>query len=110
VKLFANYFSFATRKLGADETLFVNLGYEEDPPMARPLTASEDFDLVGCPIMFLSVLFEKADATLFRGSNCAFQPGGRAVAQFVPPLQPPNAVQTSVCGYDSVSGWRLRIT
>jgi hypothetical protein len=37
--------------------------------------------------------------------------GGRSVARrFGPPLQPSNAAPTSVCSYDSVSGWRLRIT
>ena len=30
--------------------------------------------LVGSPVMFLFVLFDKADAVLSRGSNCAFHP------------------------------------
>ena len=31
-----------TRLLGADELLFLNLGYEEDPPMGLPLAASDE--------------------------------------------------------------------
>ncbi len=43
VKLFAKYFyPFVTRRLGADELLFINGGYEEDPPMALPLAASDE--------------------------------------------------------------------
>ena len=31
-----------TRLLGADELLFLNIGYEEDPPMALPLAESDE--------------------------------------------------------------------
>ncbi len=31
-----------TRRLGADDVLFLNWGYEEDPPMALPLEASDE--------------------------------------------------------------------
>ena len=31
-----------TRRLHADDVLFLNLGYEEDPPMALPLVASDE--------------------------------------------------------------------
>jgi len=34
-------FPFLTRR-GADEMLFINWGYEEDPPMALPLSASDE--------------------------------------------------------------------
>ena len=33
-----------TRRLGGDEVLFLNWGYEEDPPMALPLAASDEPD------------------------------------------------------------------
>jgi ubiquinone/menaquinone biosynthesis C-methylase UbiE len=36
-------FPFLTRRL-ADEMLFINWGYEEDPPMALPLSASDEPD------------------------------------------------------------------
>jgi SAM-dependent methyltransferase len=35
-------FPFFTRRLGAHEVLFINWGYEEDPPMAVPLEASDE--------------------------------------------------------------------
>jgi ubiquinone/menaquinone biosynthesis C-methylase UbiE len=45
MKLFAKYFyPFVTRRFGTDETLFINGGYEEDPPMALPLAASDEPD------------------------------------------------------------------
>jgi SAM-dependent methyltransferase len=37
-------FRFGTRLMGADELLFINFGYEEDPPMALPLAASDEPD------------------------------------------------------------------
>ena len=37
-------YPFFTRLLGADELLFLNLAYEEDPPMALPLAASDELD------------------------------------------------------------------
>jgi SAM-dependent methyltransferase len=33
-----------TRRLGADDVIFLNYGYEEDPPMALPLSASDEPD------------------------------------------------------------------
>jgi SAM-dependent methyltransferase len=36
------FYPFLTRLLGADEVLFLGLGYEEDPPMALPLAASDE--------------------------------------------------------------------
>ena len=43
LKLVGKYvYPFFTRLLGADELLFLNLGYEEDPPMALPLAASDE--------------------------------------------------------------------
>lgn len=38
VKFFArHWYPFLTRTFGADEAVFLNMGYEEDPPMALPL-------------------------------------------------------------------------
>ena len=43
VQSFQNYFyRYVTRRLGADDVLFLNYGYEEDPPMALPLAASDE--------------------------------------------------------------------
>ena len=36
------WYPFLTRRLYADDVLFLNLGYEEDPPMGLPLVASDD--------------------------------------------------------------------
>ena len=36
------FYPSLTRLLGADELLFLGLGYEEDPPMALPLAASDE--------------------------------------------------------------------
>jgi hypothetical protein len=72
--------------------------------------------------MFLFALFDKVDAGLSRGSNCAFQPMYRfvkivyqnlwipAARHFGPALQPSTPARTSLCSYDSASGWRLRST
>src|SRR5260370_9845059 len=35
-------FASQTRLLGGDDWLFFNYGYEEDPPMALPLAASDE--------------------------------------------------------------------
>jgi ubiquinone/menaquinone biosynthesis C-methylase UbiE len=44
-KLIGKYgYSFMTRRLGTDEVLFLNWGYEENPPMALPLAASDEPD------------------------------------------------------------------
>jgi ubiquinone/menaquinone biosynthesis C-methylase UbiE len=43
MKLTGKYgFPLLTRLLGADEVLFLNWAYEEDPPMALPLAASDE--------------------------------------------------------------------
>jgi len=43
MKLFQKYFyRIGTSRLGADDILFLNWGYEEDPPMALPLAASDE--------------------------------------------------------------------
>jgi ubiquinone/menaquinone biosynthesis C-methylase UbiE len=36
------WYPFLTRRLYADDVLFLNLGYEEDPPMGLPLVASDE--------------------------------------------------------------------
>jgi ubiquinone/menaquinone biosynthesis C-methylase UbiE len=36
------FYPYATRPLGADDVLFLNYGYEQDPPMALPLEASDE--------------------------------------------------------------------
>jgi ubiquinone/menaquinone biosynthesis C-methylase UbiE len=42
-KFFAKYyFPFATRHITGDDVVFINLGYEEDPPMALVLDASDE--------------------------------------------------------------------
>ena len=41
-----------TRLLGADELLFINLAYEEDPPMALPLAASDEPDRVSIQLYY----------------------------------------------------------
>ena len=42
LKFFAkHYYPFITR-IGGDDLVFMNLGYEEDPPMALPLEASDE--------------------------------------------------------------------
>lgn len=44
-KLVGKYgYSLITRRLGNDEVLFLNWGYEEDPPMGLPLSASDEVD------------------------------------------------------------------
>src|SRR4029079_8103604 len=43
VQSFHNYFyRYVTRRLGAGYVLFLNYGYEEDPPMGVPLSASDE--------------------------------------------------------------------
>jgi len=43
MKVFAKFFyPLVTRRLGTDELLFLNDGYEEDPPMALPLVESDE--------------------------------------------------------------------
>jgi ubiquinone/menaquinone biosynthesis C-methylase UbiE len=36
------FYPYVTRRLGADDVLFFNYGYEQDPPMALPLGASDE--------------------------------------------------------------------
>ncbi len=36
------FYPYVTRRLGADDVCFLNLGYEEDPPMGLPLAASDE--------------------------------------------------------------------
>jgi fatty-acid O-methyltransferase len=38
----ANLYYSLTSRFGSDELVFLNLGYEEDPPMELPLTASDE--------------------------------------------------------------------
>jgi ubiquinone/menaquinone biosynthesis C-methylase UbiE len=48
VKYLAKYlYPFATRHLSGDDLVFINWGYEEDPPMALPLAASDEPDRFG---------------------------------------------------------------
>lgn len=45
MKFIAKFFyPFLTRHRGTDDVLFLNYGYEEDPPMALPLAASDEAD------------------------------------------------------------------
>lgn len=45
LKLIAKYgYPIGTRLMGGDEMLFINWAYEEDPPMALPLSASDEPD------------------------------------------------------------------
>jgi ubiquinone/menaquinone biosynthesis C-methylase UbiE len=37
-----HFYPYVTRRVGADEVLFFNYGYEQDPPMALPLEASDE--------------------------------------------------------------------
>ena len=41
-KVWKYWYPFLTRRLGADELLFLNYAYEEDPPMALPLGESDE--------------------------------------------------------------------
>jgi hypothetical protein len=42
-KLLTKYFfPVVTRQIGADDVVFFNFGYEEDPPMALPLAAFDE--------------------------------------------------------------------
>jgi fatty-acid O-methyltransferase len=41
-KLYKYIYPYVTRRLGAADFLFQNYGYEEDPPMALPLQASDE--------------------------------------------------------------------
>lgn len=43
-QLLAKYFYPLTTRFGSDEMVCLNLGYEEDPPMALPLEASDEPD------------------------------------------------------------------
>jgi ubiquinone/menaquinone biosynthesis C-methylase UbiE len=36
------WYPFVTRRLNGDDVVFLNYGYEEDPPMALPLSASDE--------------------------------------------------------------------
>ncbi len=38
------FYPYLTRRLRSDDVLFLNYGYEEDPPMAVPLSASDEDD------------------------------------------------------------------
>jgi ubiquinone/menaquinone biosynthesis C-methylase UbiE len=40
--LWKRWYPFLTRRLHADDVLFLNVGYEEDPPMGLPLVASDE--------------------------------------------------------------------
>ena len=40
--LWKRWYPFLTRRLYADDVLFLNVGYEEDPPMGLPLVASDE--------------------------------------------------------------------
>ncbi|MDT5333802.1 MAG: hypothetical protein QOF31_5099 [Mycobacterium sp.] len=42
VFLWKHWYPLLTRRLSADDVLFLNLGYEEDPPMALPLVESDE--------------------------------------------------------------------
>jgi ubiquinone/menaquinone biosynthesis C-methylase UbiE len=42
--LWKYYYLFLTRYFSGDDLVFLNLGYEEDPPMALPLEASDEPD------------------------------------------------------------------
>src|SRR5271155_5460946 len=41
-KMWTYWYPLLTRGLGADEVLFINWAYEEDPPMALSLAASDE--------------------------------------------------------------------
>src|SRR5262245_49260348 len=41
---YEDHYSFLTRLIAKDDVLFLNFGYEEDPPMALPLAASDEPD------------------------------------------------------------------
>ena len=38
------FYPYLTRRLGSDDVLFLNYGYEEDPPMGIPLSADDEHD------------------------------------------------------------------
>jgi ubiquinone/menaquinone biosynthesis C-methylase UbiE len=40
--LWKRWYPYLTRRLDADDVLFLNLGYEEDPPMGLPLVESDE--------------------------------------------------------------------
>src|SRR5258705_6568201 len=44
-KLWKRWYPSLTRRHSADDLLFLNFGYEEDPPMALPLVASDEPNL-----------------------------------------------------------------
>jgi SAM-dependent methyltransferase len=46
-KFFAKYYYPLTTRLSGDDLVFINWGYEEDPPMALPLEASDEPDRFG---------------------------------------------------------------
>ena len=41
-KIWKYWYPLMTRRLGDDEVVFINWAYEEDPPMALPLEASDE--------------------------------------------------------------------
>src|SRR6476660_5865152 len=41
-KIHKHFYALLTRWLGADDVVFINWGYEEDPPMGLPLAASDE--------------------------------------------------------------------
>jgi hypothetical protein len=41
-KLFKYWYPLMTRRLGKEDVLFLNWGYEEDPPMGLPLDESDE--------------------------------------------------------------------
>lgn len=42
--VYQNFYPYLTRRLRKDDVLFLNYGYEEDPPMAVPLSADDERD------------------------------------------------------------------
>jgi hypothetical protein len=45
---FAKHYSYSlATRLSGDDLVFINMGYEEDPPMALPLEASDEPDWYG---------------------------------------------------------------
>lgn len=42
--MYQRFYPYMTRRLRSDDVLFLNYGYEEDPPMGIPLSASDEHD------------------------------------------------------------------
>src|SRR6476646_8105073 len=82
------WYPFVTRRILVDDVLFLNYGYEEDPPMALPLAATDE------PNRFCIQLYHRtatqADLTGKRCSRSVAATAADPRTSRAPCIQPPD--------------------